>query len=162
MAIASIKVICEECGNEFNVRKNCYNRTEANRYEEWATQNITLCPTCAAKAYSDHQSVAVAEKLEAHSLVLPTISGASEKQIKFASDLRMKYLGKNLSKIDIYAEIAETLSDEARMAQIAETCAAAGMTVEAALAENYEAYGLNTIKLIFDETSARKLIDACR
>lgn len=54
------------------------------------------------------------------------------------------------------------MADEATMAQYAEQCAAQGTTVEATLAEAFKAYGLTTIKLLLEEDSTRKIIDACR
>lgn len=161
MAIASIKIICKECGEGFVARKSCYNRKEADNYAAWAAQHVTLCPACAAMAYNDRKSIAVMDKLAAHSIVLPTISGASEKQVKYAADLRIKYLANNLSKIDLYADTVAGMADEATMAQYAEQCAAAGTTVEAAIAEGLAYYDLNTVKLLVEENSARKIIDAC-
>ena len=46
MAQAKINVICETCGKEFTHTKVCYNRKEADSYEEWAKENITVCPDC--------------------------------------------------------------------------------------------------------------------
>lgn len=48
------------------------------------------------------------------------------------------------------------------MARYAEHCAAQGKNIEAALAETYEAYHLTTVKLLLEEDSAHKIIDACR
>lgn len=49
MARADAHCKCEICGAEFTMYKYCYNRRDANQYEEWAAENITLCPDCYAK-----------------------------------------------------------------------------------------------------------------
>lgn len=162
MAIAKIDLICKKCGGEFEVRKSCTNRAAADSYEAWAVDHIIACPACTAKARRAEQTAAIAEKLAAHKLELPTITGVSDKQISFADDLRTKYLAANLDKIEMYAQIIESLTTEDIKARYAEHCAAQGKTIEAALAETYEAYHLTTVKLLLEEDSAHKIIDACR
>jgi len=50
MAQARIDIICETCGKEFTHTKICFNRKEADSYEEWAKENITVCPDCYKEA----------------------------------------------------------------------------------------------------------------
>lgn len=49
MARADAHCKCEICGTEFIKYKDCYNRRDADQYEEWAAKNITVCPDCYAK-----------------------------------------------------------------------------------------------------------------
>ena len=46
MAKGKIKKICGNCGKEFDRYKILKNRTEADKWETWAMQNITICPEC--------------------------------------------------------------------------------------------------------------------
>lgn len=162
MAIARIKSICKECGKEFEVRKVCSNRTAADSYEAWAIDHVTVCNGCARKACDDKRRTAIFDQLDAANLVLPTISGASDKQIAYADDLRMKYLYQNMFRIKTYVKFLGLLADDASMAQLSAQCAERNMTIDAAIAEARKAYGLDTITLIFEESSARKIIDGCR
>ena len=51
MAKASVLIKCQECGNTFTwSKKDCKNRDEANRAEEWArTGGVIYCPDCMRK-----------------------------------------------------------------------------------------------------------------
>lgn len=50
MAKAEAHCICENCGAEFiKYKRNCFNRREADEWEKWAEENITLCPECYKK-----------------------------------------------------------------------------------------------------------------
>ena len=98
MAKASIKLVCEKCGREFVHEKICYNRSDANNYEDWASRNITICPDCykaemqAAEAKKRAEQSAEAAE-EAKKLSLPALTG-SEKQVAWANTLRHKMLVK--------------------------------------------------------------------
>jgi DNA-directed RNA polymerase subunit RPC12/RpoP len=49
MAKATAECKCVECGTTFTKTKTCYNRTEANNWEQWAVDNYTQCPSCWGK-----------------------------------------------------------------------------------------------------------------
>lgn len=59
MAVALVNCKCEVCGKEFTHKHNCTNRSEAERYEEWAVDNITVCPECYRK---EQRELAIAEE----------------------------------------------------------------------------------------------------
>lgn len=48
MAKAIVMIKCPRCGREYEYRKDCCNRKEADSFEEWAKDNMTdrLCPAC--------------------------------------------------------------------------------------------------------------------
>lgn len=81
MAIASVTLKCTVCGKEFEIRKNCFNRSDADSYEEWAKDHIDTCPECkkAARIAAEEDKVGEWKTVE--------LTG-SEKQIKWANDLR--------------------------------------------------------------------------
>lgn len=111
MARASVKLTCTKCGREFKHESVCYNREEANKYEDWARNNILFCPRCygaearAAKAErraKEREAQLKAAAAEAERLSLPTLTG-TEKQVAQANLIRhemiAKYgLGKGLPK----------------------------------------------------------------
>ncbi len=43
MARVKMDIVCTECGSTFtHLRYHFHNRTEADKYEQWATENITI------------------------------------------------------------------------------------------------------------------------
>ena len=182
MAKARITCRCEICGKTFEHTKDCYNRMDANAYEQWAAQNITVCPAC----YAASKKAAAKSKLDAYIAdnfdaehPLPEITGVSEKQIAYAASLRGKFIGelaKYGAKVSsVFAaedEVQLSKLDEAGLTEAQEQAAAEGLTVEAWFEKHREemvAYvaGLSVdavrkIKLILAETNASKLIDALR
>ena len=96
MAKASIKLTCAECGREFKREKICYNREDANRYENWALNNITTCPECHAKEVRAAKTKAA--EAETERLSLPALTG-TEKQVAWAVVLRHELISRY--KLDI-------------------------------------------------------------
>lgn len=90
MAIAEFTIICPTCGEEFGVRRKCYNRKDADNYEAWVKSHPYNCPKC-YKAAKIAETESKAAEFVAR-VGLPEIVGKSDKQIKFATDLRTKYL----------------------------------------------------------------------
>lgn len=89
MAIASVICTCTRCGNSFEHRKTCYNRSDANDYESWAAENITLCPAC-WRAEQDAKRLAKRDQATAN-YALPTLTG-SERQIAWADKIRGQFI----------------------------------------------------------------------
>lgn len=96
MAKASVTIICEECGREFEHTHTCYNRADAEHYEEWAADNITVCPECYSKqkraderAKLDNATQMAYQAIAGSGIVLSGLTGTS-KQIKWANDIRAK------------------------------------------------------------------------
>lgn len=90
MAKASAVCTCKVCGKEFAKEKICYNRREADNFEEWAKENCTECPDCykaRIEAEQVEKSGALKEKYN-----LPEIVGVSEKQTAYANSLRDEYI----------------------------------------------------------------------
>lgn len=36
MAMARVTITCRRCGKKFEIKKKCYNRSDANSFEAWA------------------------------------------------------------------------------------------------------------------------------
>lgn len=97
MAQALVKLTCSGCEKEFWHEKSCYSRAEADKYEKWASENITLCPDCfkeqQRKIEKEKKAAETAEFITAYNL--PTLSG-TPKQIKWAEEIRISKI-KSLS-----------------------------------------------------------------
>ena len=142
MAKAKVRLICATCGASFEISKTCYNRTDADNWEAYMSErDDCTCSECYKKAKQAEREAERQKFVEDvySKLELPQIEGVSEKQIKFAEDLRIKFVrtyeqneGERLIK-SIYT--GRFLSDEKR-AEIA--------------------------KIIRTETSARKIIDTLK
>lgn len=81
MARAQVTLVCDTCGKEFTMTAFCRNRTDANKWEDWASGYYTTCPECYVKA---KRQKAVQEAVESG---LPALDG-TEKQIEFATAIR--------------------------------------------------------------------------
>lgn len=106
-AIANCK--CEKCGETFEKIAFKYNRTEADKWQAWAEKNCTICPDCWRKLQQEEDAAKAAEIIK--ELHLPEITGKSEKQVKYANDLRNKLLAKP-SAAERLRYISRCLSDE--------------------------------------------------
>lgn len=153
MALARIEITCTHCGKTFENRKVCYNRQEANNYEDWARKNVTLCPKC-------HAAQWIAEQ-EAKLPALPAIEGVSDKQIAFAANLRAKYIINNPAEVKAYQTITRTLTAE-EQADLEVACKANGIDPADAIRVMVEEMGLQEVEIALTETSARKLIDTLK
>lgn len=89
MAIATATCTCEKCSKRFEVRVTRRNRADANSFEEWAAENITVCPDC-KQAEKDAAAEAAANKALAP-YTLPALDG-TPKQIAWAEKLRKSRL----------------------------------------------------------------------
>ena len=94
MAQAKAICKCERCGQSFTKIATKYNRREADEWVAWAEKNYTVCTDC-YKAEKQAEEAAKAEKMTAEitsRFELPELIG-SEKQVRWASDIRIKMVG---------------------------------------------------------------------
>jgi len=96
MAQIKIKLVCEDCGKEFTHIHNCWNRDDAKKYEEWAVENITTCPSCygaqqraAERSELDKLTEEARATVSSAGIELPALTG-TEKQIAWAEDIRIR------------------------------------------------------------------------
>ena len=90
MARAIAECKCNKCGAKFEKVQFRPNRKMADEWKAWAEENCTTCPDCWAKVKQEKDAAEAEALIEG--LHLPEIVGKSEKQVKYASDLRNKYI----------------------------------------------------------------------
>lgn len=155
MARAIAECTCATCGAKFEKVQFRPNRKMADEWQAWAEENCTTCPECFQKQKQEKDAAKAAEIIERFNL--PEITGKSERQIKFAADLRNKLLvqpetAKNLQLI------AECLNDEQCKAQAEKE----GMSVDAwvAKAAKRKWYNGDALWTVYKFGEARYIIDA--
>lgn len=102
MAVAIIKRVCEKCGCEFEHRKACGKRYEADSYEKWAAEHITMCPECYEKECKESEERMI--RAQAVRLGLPALEG-TVKQIAWAEKIRCRVCGGDCKKSKAYRPI---------------------------------------------------------
>lgn len=155
-AIANCK--CEKCGETFEKIAFKYNRTEADKWQAWAEENCTICPDCWRKLQQEEDAAKAAEIIDFFNL--PEITGKSDKQIKYASDLRDKLLAQKESAKRL-AGIVRFLNDE----KCRENAAKQGMSIEEyAEKQAARAWVINgkALCVILRTGEARDIIDALK
>lgn len=155
MARAIAECTCAKCGANFEKVQFRPNRKMADEWKEWAEENCTTCPDCWQKEKQEKDAAKSAEIIERFSL--PEITGKSEKQIKFAADLRTKLLVKPETEKSLQL-IAECLNDEKCKAQAEKE----GMSVEALVAKAAKRkwYNGDALWTVYKFGEARYIIDA--
>lgn len=111
----------------------------------------------AVKAFAakgDYQKI-----LDAAHEQLPTIDGKSERQIKYAEDLREKWVKFHTGDIDRYFKVKEKCTPE-KIKILADT--KFNGDVEKALDYVFDQYQIKTARLVLEETRASYLIDALK
>ena len=111
----------------------------------------------AVKAFAakgDYQKI-----LDAAHEQLPTIEGKSERQIKYAEDLREKWAKFHTAEIDRYFQVKEKCTPE-KIKILADT--KFNGDVEKALDYVFEQYQVQTARLVLEETRASYIIDALK
>lgn len=107
MAKASAKCTCATCGKEFTFEKICYNRRDADEFEDWAASNITECTEC-YRVRMERERMERAEQHRAENeenaqksemIGLPELEG-TEKQKAWASTIRMEWIAWVETEID--------------------------------------------------------------
>lgn len=89
MSIAKIILVCGNCGKTYEARSRQRNTTTARAWEDWASENMEICPECYARAKREKELEAIkARALEwMGDHPLPELTG-TPRQIAWAEDLR--------------------------------------------------------------------------
>lgn len=86
-AIANCK--CKVCGAEFQkIKYNCWNRTDANNWVDYAEGHYETCDECKRKERQEEAKKSAEELTER--LQLPELSG-TEKQVEWAKSIRVGF-----------------------------------------------------------------------
>uniref|UniRef100_A0AAU8B759 Phage protein n=1 Tax=Dulem virus 39 TaxID=3145757 RepID=A0AAU8B759_9CAUD len=156
MAKAIANCTCAKCGTKFKREGYGHNRAEADRWQEWAEANMTMCGDC----YKAEREKASEEK--ANKYLLPEINGKSEKQINYALSLRKRYINDNESSVKYAQKIMAKYDDmdADKKIQIATKCGLAPDTndnmILGAVCKSYNVY---RAYLCLTESDAGTLID---
>ena len=160
MAKATAKCTCAKCGKIFEVTQICYNREEANRFEDYAERNYTECRDC----YRDRIAKENAEKakniIEKYGFPA-AIEGKSEKQINYANNLRDKYLVKcDTSRLDALDDFCKGIADDNYLKMLKEEADQSyNGDVEKLKKEIMEYYDIAKLYTLKTETNASAIID---
>lgn len=158
MARAVATCTCERCGKQFEkIARSLPNRAAADRYEDWAQGNYTLCEDC-YREYRRETRAGKAAPLLAE-LGLPPITGQSEKQIRYAEDLRNKALTEHPDEM---RELGSWYR-RAKAGELDERSKELGQTPEEIIHDCLEGSAW-PVKwcVIFESCEARRIIDALR
>ncbi len=159
MARADARCTCKECGEQFIKVKYCHNRKEADEFEEWAKDNITLCPECWAKKNRASQNDKLRAIEEECGVVFPELTAVSDKQLNFALAKRAEYVVNRAGEERIKALLEFMDNAEANREQIEEKCAEKGKIYEEAFQAALKARGYDKLYCALTETNAGKLLD---
>lgn len=99
MAKIMVTVKCEKCGCEFTHIHRCKNRTEADKYEEWAKENITVCPECYKKELEKNAYGVAAASVKKHNSKINT--NIKKAVFKRAWQIYKDLVGKRIEKLSI-------------------------------------------------------------
>lgn len=159
MAIAMIELTCSACGKLFRHRKELRNRKDADQYELWARQNIDLCPDCYRSAQERSAKDDVLSALASHGIVLPDLTGVSDKQVSYAASVRISIIHANIKKLDSYKIFEEKAAENAANPDFAIYCEGRGMTVAEGIAKARIAHGFDALHVALTATNASEILD---
>lgn len=159
MAIARFTLTCPTCGQEFEVRKQCTNRKAADSYEDWAKAYPYDCPECYKKA-KKADAEAKAAKVTAH-IAMPEITGVSEKQIQFATDLRTKYLTSDHPVYDFWDKLIDSIRN-GNFAKKIEKDTQDGTSTAEAIYNFLERAGMQVLVILHATPDANDIIELLR
>lgn len=157
--MANVTCTCIECGKEFSCRKKCRNRSEAERYEAWASEHRRQCPDCYRAEQQRRAEAQIAEQLAEWGMELPIIQGVSDKQIAYATNIRRDYMAANLTTA-VKSWAAAAIETRDHRAEVEARCAQIGLTVDEAWEDALKNLSLREANIAMTSTSARQIIDA--
>lgn len=158
MAQATAHCVCEKCGKAFIKVKTCSNRREANEFEEWAEQNITLCPECYQKQLKEEKEKKMEECLEKNAFSLTTINGVSEKQIQYADTLRKRHIANNIDRVDLVIRLISSI-DKIRLESL---CKELNKTEKEIIALSMQRNGLYKTYAALYTSEAKDIIETLK
>lgn len=160
MAKATAKCTCAKCGKNFEVTQICYNREEANRFEDYAERNYTECRDCYRDRIAKENSEKAKNIIEKYGFPA-AIEGKSEKQINYANNLRDKYLVKcATSRLEALDDFCKGIADDNYLKALKEEADQSyNGDVEKLKAEIMEYYDIAKLYVLKAETNASAIID---
>ena len=160
MAKAKAICTCRTCGNKFEVVKNCFNRSDADNFEQYAKETYTECKDCYRARIEEENASKAKTIIEKYGF--PTITGVSDKQTDYANRLRDEYLAKcdedDIEYVAVeYPEVLKTEDAKTYLQDIADT--KFGGNIEKAKIDFLKQYNYYDIWVLLSESNAGKVID---
>ena len=173
MAKATANCICLNCGKAFTVTKTCQNRSDANQFEAYAENRYNECPECYAERMKTERekknrkdAAKAAEIMELYHF--PAVIGRTEKQTRYADDLRNKYIAETAARqnsgaifenFEKYLRIRDT---EDYKSKIKECAPKFGGDMDKAETAILEYGGIDTLVKLYKNEDARTIIDTLK
>lgn len=158
MTKVKAKCTCAKCGREFEMTSAAFNSRQAAEKKEWMeSQEYWLCPEC----YKAQKKAELEEKIKKYNL--PELEG-TEKQIKYASDLRGRFVQGHEKQLDeiMAFEKAANKSENIEMAkqQLKVDEITPDEIVEKLISQSLFSEYLTQARIVLNETKAGKVIEA--
>lgn len=165
MAKATAYCTCNACGSTFTLTKVCKNSKEADSWTKWVAEQNHECDECREKRIAAERSEKAEEAKK--TLSLPAITGVSEKQVKYAEDLRDKYITSISPDIESSIKKALALRDtpEAGLDKLNARRIKRGeepLTVEENVNRMLEFADIRTAYTLLTESSAKTIIETLK
>ena len=116
MAMAKVTLACSICGNEYTVSKRCYNRKDADSFEEHMKKQEGKCPDCFAIERRTQESIERAQAAEQAAIKAKKLGFAklegSAKQVSWAETLRWEILDRIGRQVTGYTFQGEEITKE--------------------------------------------------
>ena len=160
MAKATAKCTCAKCGKIFEVTKICYNRQDANQFEDYAARTYTECRDCYQERMNKENAEIAKTIIEKYGFPA-AIEGKSKKQINYANNLRDKYLVKcDTSRLEALDDFCKGIADDNYLKMLKEEADQSyNGDVEKLKAEIMEYYDIAKLYVLKTETNASAIID---
>lgn len=160
MIHARVTLTCRHCGRVFERSAYRTRRADADAWERWAAEHITLCADC-YHAQQHEETASAWDALNAR-YHFPPISGKSQNQIAYADFLRRRHARdvmedpELLKKLERAADLLETLDMNALRARAEKT----GLPLDWVIKSQFSRRFLETSYLFLTCTDSGILIDA--
>ena len=158
MATAIVQCKCATCGKDFEIRKKCCNRADAEGFEKYAVAHYDECKECYKKRIREEREEIGAEL--AAKMTLPEITGKSEKQIGYAYSMRNQALARLTNYPRSYKFVCAYIADKEKTKSIIKKIADEryGGNLREAIAGEYSSEALALIE-IRHESDAGRILD---
>lgn len=155
MAKAHATCTCARCGKQWTAEATKNNRKDADAWAEWAAENYTVCPECYHEFKKSEQEEKEQKIYDKYVDVLPEITNGSEKQIKYADDLRRKYIANN----EIFIRKMQALLQNYNPTTVETAAASKGMPVDVFWHDWLDSHWLSQANAVLTLSDAGKLIE---
>lgn len=155
--MAKAKAICKcaHCGKQWTAEATKNNRKDADAWTEWAAENYTVCPECYHAQKKTTQETLEQKIYAKYADILPEITKGSEKQLKYAEDLRRRYVANN----ELFIQKMQSVRNHYDKTKVAAEAAAEGVSPEVFWNKWLLEHWLLQANAILTFTDAGKLIN---